>query len=1058
MADRTVTIRLEAKDELRPVLKGAAGDAKELSAALGKDLPAQTGNAAKGFKAVAQEAAAVSVATKGLASTGSHVAALTGEVGKASTAWERMSTAAGSAAGRVLGAYDRMRDGITGAAVATSGFVGRIQPAVDASRRAAEQFDAVGAAGRRLALMGAVVGGGFAVAAKATADFDKEMSAVAAGTQASGDALGRLRAAALDLNNANLGFGPREAAQAITELGKAGVATADITNGALRGALSLAAAGTLDVGEAAETAASAMTQFNLQGKDVPHIADLLANGANKAQGSVHDLGMALSQAGLVASGVGASIDETVGALAAFASAGLIGSDAGTSFKTMLQRLTPQSKEAAGEMERLGISAYDSSGKFIGLSKYAENLKTSLSGMSDESRNAALGVMFGSDAIRAANILYKEGASGINEWTEKVREQGGAARTAATLTNNLAGDMAKLRASIEVNLIQGGTGANDSLRGMVQAMTGFVNAVGSVPAPVIAAGSAVLMLSGGLLMAIPRIAATKAALIELGVTASGVGNAIGIAIGRFVWPAAVLTGTVLMVQTLSDLAVQANNFKTTTDGVASALTGLAAGVQNNNQLMDLMSHKGTILNTTLKNNDEALARFGDTAATFTGRFNLLNNAFDVAGAAKFRDEVSKLDDALASMVNSGRAQAADTAFRKFMESAEKSGANVDYLRGMFEKYAPAAENAARAAKEAAAATQDQAGRALAASGATDDLAKKSGASADAAKAATDAYQKLTGQLAALGGALLALRGSEVAWEAAIDSATAAVRQNGVTLDINTEKGRANRTALDAMVTAAGKHMEAMLKNGESIDKVNAFAQTSSERFVAMAHSMGMTIPEARALASQLGFNKERIAELSAEVARLQPYKKVEITTTADSAVSGVQRLRNAIDALYSKTVTVTTINQSLQTFGKYGLLGYDGGIIESYANGGMRFGSMAAMSESHVAQIARAGAMRVWAEPETGGEAYIPLSPSKRQRSEDILAQVAKMFGYSLERYAEGGLRTFGRPTMTYATAPAGRRGEERGGPQVNVTNYYPQAEPASVTTNRALQQAAAVGL
>ena len=41
MADRTVTIRLEAKDELRPVLKGAAGDAKELSAAIGKDLPAQ---------------------------------------------------------------------------------------------------------------------------------------------------------------------------------------------------------------------------------------------------------------------------------------------------------------------------------------------------------------------------------------------------------------------------------------------------------------------------------------------------------------------------------------------------------------------------------------------------------------------------------------------------------------------------------------------------------------------------------------------------------------------------------------------------------------------------------------------------------------------------------------------------------------------------------------------------------------------------------------------------------------------------------------------------------
>lgn len=67
----------------------------------------------------------------------------------------------------------------------------------------------------------------------------------------------------------------------------------------------------------------------------------------------------------------------------------------------------------------------------------------------------------------------------------------------------------------------------------------------------------------------------------------------------------------------------------------------------------------------------------------------------------------------------------------------------------------------------------------------------------------------------------------------------------------------------------------------------------------------------------------------------------------------------------------------------------GGIdqIEHYANGGGR--------ENHRAQIAPAGAWRVWAEPETGGEAYIPLASSKRGRSTAILDEVAGRFGYTL---------------------------------------------------------------
>jgi hypothetical protein len=73
---------------------------------------------------------------------------------------------------------------------------------------------------------------------------------------------------------------------------------------------------------------------------------------------------------------------------------------------------------------------------------------------------------------------------------------------------------------------------------------------------------------------------------------------------------------------------------------------------------------------------------------------------------------------------------------------------------------------------------------------------------------------------------------------------------------------------------------------------------------------------------------------------------------------------------------------------------DGGIVKAYADGGF---------EKHQAQIAPAGAMRVWAEPETGGEAYIPLSENKRGRSTQILNAVADSFGYKLMPMADGGI-------------------------------------------------------
>ena len=106
------------------------------------------------------------------------------------------------------------------------------------------------------------------------------------------------------------------------------------------------------------------------------------------------LGDALRQGGLVAKQTGLSMEETVGVLSMFADSALVGSDAGTSLKTMLQRLVPQSDEAADAMARLGLDFFGAQGQFVGIAEVARQLQTSLGGLGDAQRQQALTTLFG----------------------------------------------------------------------------------------------------------------------------------------------------------------------------------------------------------------------------------------------------------------------------------------------------------------------------------------------------------------------------------------------------------------------------------------------------------------------------------------------------------------------------------------------------------------------------------------------------------------------------------------------------------------------------------------
>lgn len=396
---------------------------------------------------------------------------------------------------------------------------------------ARQSFEAIGRAGL---VMGGLITSGLALGIAKYAEFDQAMSNVIATGEDAAKNQQALREAAIEAGESTV-FSATESANAIEELVKAGLTAEQVLGGGLSGALDLAAASGMGVADAAAVMATSLQQFQLAGEDSTHVADLLAAGASKAMGDVSDLGQALDQAGLVANQFGVGVEETVGTLAAFANAGMLGSDAGTSFRTMLLRLANPTGEVKDLMADLNIQAYDQQGNFVGLANLAGNLETSLAGMTQAQRDQTLAMIFGQDAIRGANILLREGKDGIEDWTAAVDDQGYAASVARDRVDNLKGDLEALGGAMDTALIQTGSGANDTLRALVQSLGGLVDLYNDLPAPVqqavmaIGGGTAAVALAGGAAFtAIPRFIEFRSTLDGAGLSMGRVAANAGIA--------------------------------------------------------------------------------------------------------------------------------------------------------------------------------------------------------------------------------------------------------------------------------------------------------------------------------------------------------------------------------------------------------------------------------------------------------------------------------------------------------------------------------------------------
>jgi TP901 family phage tail tape measure protein len=374
-----------------------------------------------------------------------------------------------------------------------------------------------------------------AVGVKTASDFEKSMNTIAAVAGVPGPELEKLRQLAIKLG-ADTVFSANEAAEGQLQLAKAGISTADILGGALASALSLATAGDLELADASTVLSNAMNTFNIAGKDSARVADALAGAANASSADVSDLALALSQVGLVANSSGLTLEETTAALAALADAGIKGSDAGTSLKTMLMNLQPVTKRQVETMNDLGISFVNADGSFKSITEIAGILQDKLGGLSEAERAMALEMMFGSDAIRAGTALMEQGSKGLEEYISKTSEAGAAAKVAEGKMKGLPGAIERFRGSIETMLLSVGNALAPFVSAAADFLGGLADAFSSLPGPI----QTLLVAFGGLAATIGPvlfvIGSLMSAVAPGGVLAVGFAaltGPVGIAIAAFV---------------------------------------------------------------------------------------------------------------------------------------------------------------------------------------------------------------------------------------------------------------------------------------------------------------------------------------------------------------------------------------------------------------------------------------------------------------------------------------------------------------------------------------------
>lgn len=300
-------------------------------------------------------------------------------------------------------------------------------------------------------------------------------------------------------------FSASEAADAMGYMALAGWDDAQVIAG-IPGVLNLAAAANMDLAKASDIVTDTMTPFGMAAERAGEAADVFAYAQANSNTTVEGLGEAMKYAAPTADAFGMTLQDTAAAMGVLANAGIKGSQGGTTLNAMLRDMKNNAKNGAIAIGKTKVALTNADGSYRSYAAIIRDIDKATSSMTASQRDAALGAIFGDESLKGILATLKQGPDALDAMTEGMYACGGAAEDmAATMGDNLKGDLAILESGVQDMAIALSDWLMPAARGVVQGVTDLIgkfnalddgtkNTIFRIGAMAAAAGP--LLLSGG----------------------------------------------------------------------------------------------------------------------------------------------------------------------------------------------------------------------------------------------------------------------------------------------------------------------------------------------------------------------------------------------------------------------------------------------------------------------------------------------------------------------------------------------------------------------------------
>ena len=429
-----------------------------------------------------------------------------------------------------------------------------VQKIADAGTKLQEAGSKVTSAGEKLLpVTGAVVGLGTA-AVKTAADFDSGMSKVAAISGAVGDDLDALRAKAREMG-AKTKFSASEAASAMEYMSMAGWKTGDMLNG-IEGIMYLAAASGESLATTSDIVTDALTAMGYSAADSGRLADVMAAASSNANTNVSMMGETFKYAASVGGSYGYTMEDIALATGLMANAGIKGSQAGTSLRSIMSRIATDAGASSKKLgalgtltEELGVQFYNADGSMRPFRDVLIDCRAAWSGLTQEEQANYANTIAGKNAMSGWLALMTAAPSDFDKLATSIDGCNGTAEDMAnTMNDNLAGQITILKSQLEELAISFGEMIMPTLRKIVSAIQEFVDVLNKLPSGVKETILVVALLAaalGPVLIVIGKVMSSVGTIMTMAPKIAGAVKGVSSAIGG-ISSAASGIGTVLQV--------------------------------------------------------------------------------------------------------------------------------------------------------------------------------------------------------------------------------------------------------------------------------------------------------------------------------------------------------------------------------------------------------------------------------------------------------------------------------------------------------------------------------